>query len=151
AYRKLQEETGATQDSLANRLGKDRSTITNLLRLLKLPAFIQKDVLDGRLNMGHARVLVGFKTAQEQKTLRDAIIKKGLSVRQSEAWAKRRKGPARSKSKETELDHYLASLGENLKRSLGTKVDIKRKGREGRIVIYFYSDEELDRLLELLG
>jgi ParB family chromosome partitioning protein len=151
AYRRLQEETGATQDSLANRLGKDRSTITNFLRLLKLPAFIQKDVLDGRLNMGHARVLAGFKIAQEQKTLRDAIIKKGLSVRQSEAWAKRRKEPARSKSKGTELDHYLASLGENLKRSLGTKVDIKRKGKEGRIVIYFYSDEELDRLLELLA
>ncbi|MBK5100116.1 MAG: ParB/RepB/Spo0J family partition protein [Desulfobacteraceae bacterium] len=151
AYRKLQEETGASQDSLAKRLGKDRSTITNLLRLLKLPAFIQKDVIDGRLSMGHARVLVGLESLDEQKALRDMVIKKGLSVRQSEALAKRRKAPARSKSRANELNYYLDSLAENLKRSLGTKVDIKRRGRQGHIVIYFYSDDELDRLLELLG
>lgn len=151
AYRKLQEETGASQDSLAKRLGKDRSTITNLLRLLKLPAFIQKDVIDGRLSMGHARVLVGLESLDEQKALRDMVIKKGLSVRQSEALAKRRKAPARSKSRANELNYYLDSLAENLKRSLGTKVDIKRRGKQGHIVIYFYSDDELDRLLEFLG
>lgn len=151
AYRKLQEETGASQDSLAKRLGKDRSTITNLLRLLKLPDFIQKDVIDGRLSMGHARVLVGLESLDEQKALRDMVIKKGLSVRQSEALAKRRKAPARSKSRANELNYYFDSLAENLKRSLGTKVDIKRRGKQGNIVIYFYSDDELDRLLELLG
>ena len=151
AYKKLQEETGASQDSLAKRLGKDRSTITNLLRLLKLPDFIQKDVIDGRLSMGHARVLVGLESLDEQKALRDMVIKKGLSVRQSEALAKRRKAPARSKSRANELNYYFDSLAENLKRSLGTKVDIKRRGKQGNIVIYFYSDDELDRLLELLG
>jgi ParB family chromosome partitioning protein len=150
AYRKLQEETGATQDSLARRLGKDRSTITNLLRLLKLPGFIQKDVIDGRLSMGHARVLVGLKTREAQRALRDTVVKKGLSVRQAEVLAKRRKTPASSKSKGGEINLYLESLATNLKRSLGTKVDIKRRGRQGRIVIYFYSDEELERLLELL-
>ena len=151
AYRKLQEETGATQDSLARRLGKDRSSITNLLRLLKLPAFIQKDVIEGRLSMGHARVLAGLESGDEQRAMRDMVINKGLSVRQSEALAKRSKAPARARKRESEFNNYLESLAGDLKRSLGTKVDIKRRGRQGRIVIYFYSDDELDRLLDLLG
>jgi ParB family chromosome partitioning protein len=150
AYRKLLEETGATQDALAKRLGKDRSSITNLLRLLKLPISIQKDVINGQLSMGHARVVAGLKTRQEQMALRDMILKKDLSVRQAEAIAKKRKTFVRSNTKRSELDYYMQSLSDNLKRSLGTKVDIKKRGRQGRIVIYFYSDDELDRLLELL-
>jgi ParB family chromosome partitioning protein len=151
AYRRLIEETGATQDALAKRLGKDRSSIANLLRLLKLPVSIQKDVINGQLSMGHARVVAGLKTRQEQKALRDMILKKDLSVRQAEAFARRRKTFTRLTTKRTELDYYMQSLSDNLKRSLGTKVDIKKRGRQGRIVIYFYSDEELDRLLELLA
>lgn len=151
AYKRLLEETGATQDALAKRLGKDRSSMTNLLRLLKLPVFIKKDVINGQLSMGHARVLAGLKTRQEQKALRDMILRKGLSVRQAEAMAKRRKPSARSKTKRPELDYYMQTLSDNLKRSLGTKVDIKKRGKQGRIVIYFYSDDELDRLLELLA
>jgi ParB family chromosome partitioning protein len=151
AYRRLLEETGATQDLLAKRLGKDRSSITNLLRLLKLPVFIQQDLIDGRLSMGHARVLVGLEVGEEQRALRDTIVKKRLSVRQSEALAKRRRSQAHAKKKESDLDYYLQSLADNLKRSLGTKIDIKKKGGGGRIIIHFYSDDELDRLLDLLG
>jgi len=150
AYKKLLEETGVTQDGLSKRLGKDRSAIANLLRLLKLSASIQKDVIDGKLSMGHARVLAGLQSRQEQKTLRDMILRKGLSVRQAEAIARKRKTMTRSNAKRAELDYYMQSLSDNLKRSLGTKVDIKKRGRQGRIVIYFYSDDELDRLLELL-
>jgi ParB family chromosome partitioning protein len=151
AYRKLLEETGVTQEALAKRIGKDRSSIANVIRLLKLPAFIQKDVINGELSLGHARVVAGLKTRHEQKALRDMILKKGLSVRQAEAIAKRGKRVARSDGKRAELDYYMQSLSDNLKRSLGTKVDIKKRGRQGRIVIYFYSDEELDRLLEMLS
>lgn len=151
AYRKLLEETGVTQDLLAKRLGKDRSSVTNLLRLLKLPATIQKDLIDGRLHMGHARILAGLDTSEEQNALRDEIVKKGLSVRQSEALANRRKSVAPSKKRKgADVDYYLRSLTDKLKRSLGTKVDINRKGGKGRISIYFYSDEELDRILDLL-
>jgi ParB family chromosome partitioning protein len=150
AYRKLLEDTGATQDSLAKRLGKDRSSITNQLRLLKLPASIQKDLIDGRLHMGHARVLVGLDTTEEQNALRDMILKKGLSVRQSEALAKRRAPVRQSKRNGADVDYYLRSLTDKLKRSLGTKVDIKRKGGKGHISIYFYSDDELDRILDRL-
>ena len=151
AYRKLLEETGVTQDLLAKRLGKDRSSVTNLLRLLKLPATIQKDLIDGRLHMGHARILAGLDTSEEQNALRDEIVKKGLSVRQSEALAKRWKSVTPSKKRKgADVDYYLRSLTDKLKRSLGTKVDINRKGGKGRISIYFYSDEELDRILDLL-
>jgi ParB family chromosome partitioning protein len=150
AYRKLLEETGVTQDALAKRLGRERSSMTNLLRLLNLPVFIQKDVIDGRLHMGHARALAGLKTREAQKALRDKIIEKGLSVRQAETLAKTKKAPGRSKKKDPELDYYFQSLADDLKRSLGTKVDIKKGGKGGHIVVYFYSDEELDRLLELL-
>ena len=151
AYKRLLEEAEITQDSLAKRLGKDRSSITNLLRLLNLPLSIQKDLIDGRLSMGHARVLVGIGDPEEQKGLRDAVIKKGLSVRQTETLAKKRKRPGNFKNKQSELDYYVQSLADKLKLSLGTKVEIKKKGREGRIVVYFYSDEELERLLDLFG
>jgi ParB family chromosome partitioning protein len=151
AYKRLLEEVDVTQESLAKSIGKDRSSVTNLLRLLKLPAFIQKDLIDGRLSMGHARILAGIGGSEEQRDLRNTFIKKELSVRQAEMLAKKKRGHKRSKSKETELDYYLQSLADNLKGTLGTKVEIKKKGREGRIVVYFYSDEELDRLLEILG
>lgn len=151
AYKRLLEEAKITQDSLAKRLGKDRTSITNLLRLLNLPLSIQKDLIDGRLSMGHARVLVGIGDTEEQKGLRDAVIKKGLSVRQTETLAKKRRGPRNLKDKQSELDYYVQSLADKLKLSLGTKVEIKKKGREGRIVVYFYSDEELERLLDLFG
>ncbi len=151
AYKRLLEEMGATQDSMAKKLGKDRSSITNLLRLLNLPISIQKDVIDGRLRMGHARVLVGIKNHEEQKTLRDMAIKKGLSVRQLEALARKVTAPPRSGNRGTEEEHYFQSWADTLKRSLGTKVDIKKRGKEGRIIVYFYSDDELGRLLERLG
>jgi ParB family chromosome partitioning protein len=151
AYKRLLEEAEITQDSLAKRLGKDRSSIANLLRLLNLPLSIQKDLIDGRLSMGHARVLVGIGDPEEQKGLRDAVIKKGLSVRQTETLAKKSRGPGNLKNKQSELDYYVQSLADKLKLSLGTKVEIKKKGRAGRIVVYFYSDEELERLLDLFG
>lgn len=151
AYSKLLEETGITQDALAKRLGKERSSITNLLRLLKLPLQIQQDVIDGRLSMGHARVLAGLKKSEDQWSLRNAIIKRALSVRQSEALAKKGKGSTNTRKKRSAKDPYLRSLEDNLKRSLGTKVEIKKRGRKGTVVVHFYSDDELDRLLELFG
>ncbi len=151
AYARLLEETGATQESLAKRLGRDRSSIANLLRLLKLPGLIQQDVIDGQLSMGHARVLAGLSTGKEQRAMRDAIVEKGLSVRQAEALAKKRKGSRPAKRKGGEDDYYFESLTDRLKRSLGTKVEIRRRGRQGRIVVYFYSDDELDRLLDRMG
>jgi ParB family chromosome partitioning protein len=151
AYNNLLEQTGMTQEELAKRLGKDRSSVTNLLRLLRLPKGIQQDVMDGRLSMGHARLLAGLKDHQAQKALRDAIVKKGLSVRQAEALAKKGKASPGRGGKRASKEPYVQSLEERLKRSLGTKVEIKTRGGRGRITVYFYSDEELDRLMELFG
>jgi len=150
AYRKWMEYTQTTQEALAKSLGKERSTITNMLRLLKLPQTIQRDLIDNRLSMGHARVLVGLRNLKEQKKVRDLIVKKALSVRQVEEIVNKRKVAGRSGKKGVEQDYYIQSLSDNLKRTLGTKVDIKKRGRGGSIMIYFYSDEELDRLLDLL-
>jgi ParB family chromosome partitioning protein len=136
---------------VAKRLGKDRSTIANMLRLLKLPAYAQKDVIDGRLSMGHARVLAGIKSGIDVKKLRNAVVSKGLSVRQLEALAKKKAAPVPSRQNKKEIDYYMQSLADNLKRSLGTKVDIRKQGKQGSIVIHFYSDDELERLLDLLA
>ena len=144
ACKRLLEETGLTQEALAKRLGKDRTSITNLLRLLNLPQSIQRDVIDGSLSMGHARVLAGIKDPARQLALRDRVIQKGLSVRQLEDMAKTgKKRPALGIR-----DPYLSALSDDLKRSLGTQVEIRRRGKKGRIVIHFHSDEELDRLLQ---
>lgn len=151
AYSKLLEQSGETQESLAKRLGKDRSSITNTIRLLKLPEFIQKDIIDGRLSMGHARVLAGIGDVSKQKTLREAVIKKNLSVRQLETLAKVKARKKTSKNIDTELAYYFQSVADKLKGSLGTNVQILKTGKKGRIILYFYSDEELDRLIELLG
>ena len=151
AYNRLLEDTGLTQELIAKRLGKDRSTITNILRLLKLPSLVQKDIIDGRLSMGHARVLAGIKAPNDVKMLRDVTISKELSVRKLEALAKKINSPPSAKKRKKDDDDYMESLAHNLKRALGTKVDITKKGKEGRIIIYFFSDDELERLLERLG
>lgn len=152
AYQNLLEQTQMTQDELAKRLGKDRSSVTNLLRLLRLPKDIQQDVIDGRLTMGHARILAGLKEPAAQKGLRHVIVTKGLSVRQAEALAKRAKSaPPGYRGKTSSPDPYVQSLENRLKQSLGTKVEIKRTAGRGAIVVHFYSDEELDRLLDRLG
>jgi ParB family chromosome partitioning protein len=151
AFKRWLEDTETTQDILAQKVGKDRSTISNMLRLLNLPKEIQKDIIDGRLSMGHARVLAGLKSPTEQNRIKDLIIKKDLSVRQTETLAKRELSGMHLRKKSHDLDEYLSTLSDGLKRSLGTKVEIKRKGKRGTINIHFYSDDELDRLLERLS
>jgi len=151
AYRKLIEDMRVTQEVLAKRLGKERSTVANLLRLLKLPLQIQQDLIDGHITMGHARVLAGIKNTGDQQALRRRILKDGLSVRQLENVIKHRYGKRKGDVRKREVDSFLEAMENDLKRSLGTKVSVKRKGREGKIVIHFYSDDELERLMERLG
>ena len=149
AYKRWLEISNATQEILAKRVGKERSTITNILRLLTLPKPVQQNIVDGSLSMGHARVLAGIKSSSEQIRVRDLILKKGLSVRQTEDLIKKRPASS-SKENRSEEGYYLQSLSDNLKRVLGTKVSIKKRGKKGSINIYFYSDEELARLIDFL-
>ena len=151
AYKRWLENSKTTQEILAQRVGKERSTITNLLRLLNLPVNIQKDIIDKNLTMGHARVLAGLKSPGDQKRFRDIIVKKQLSVRQTENLIKKegqKRPPAKEKNEE---EYYIESLAKELKKTLGTKVEIRRHGKKGQINIFFYSNEELERLLEILS
>ena len=150
AYKRWLEDTKTTQEELAKRIGKDRSTITNMLRLLNLPQVVQEDLIEDRMTMGHARVLAGLKTAEEQLEIRGFIVNKALSVRQAEELVRKGLKKGQPVNLKVEEEYYQQSLLDNLKRSLGTKVELKRKGKKGSIVIHFYSNEEFDRLLEIL-
>ena len=150
AYQELLQEFNFTQEALSARIGKNRTTIANFLRLLKLPDDVQRDIIDGRLSAGHARVLVSIDSPSTQRKIRDLVIKRSLSVRQTEALAKRFLASRRPEAIRDEIDSYLESLVNNLQDSLGTKVAIERKGKKGRIIIEFYSDDELGRLIERL-
>ena len=150
AYQELVHRFDLTQEALSKRIGKNRSTIANFLRLLKLPAVLQQDLIDGRLTTGHARVLVSIDSPAAQRVMRDLIVKKSLSVRQTEALMKKAGAPKKSKGLKDEIDTYLESLAKDLQDSLGTKVAINRKGKRGKIIIEFYSDEDLGRLVDRL-
>ena len=150
AYQELLQEFNFTQEALSARIGKNRTTIANFLRLLKLPDDVQRDIIDGRLSAGHARVMVSIDSPSIQRKIRDLVIKRSLSVRQTEALAKRFLASRRPEAIRDEIDSYLESLVNNLQNSLGTKVAIERKGKKGRIIIEFYSDDELGRLVERL-
>ncbi len=152
AYRYLVENFDLTQDEVARRVGKERSTVANALRLLRLPGMVQQDVISGRISMGHARALLSLETASSITRVRDQIIKKHLSVRQTEALVRRTKaaGDTSPRPKKA-VDPGLADLTAKLQRRLGTQVKINGKAGDdkgGRIEIYYYSQEELERLLE---
>jgi ParB family transcriptional regulator, chromosome partitioning protein len=151
AYHELMQKFHLTQEALSKKVGKDRSTVANLLRLLKLPPIIQQDLINGQLTTGHARVLVALESPSVQKKVRNLIIKKSLSVRQTEDLVKKISKLEKSKSPKTETDHYIESLSKDLQKSLGTKVVIRRKGKKGKIIIEFYSDEDLGRLIDHLS
>ncbi|MEE8299881.1 MAG: ParB/RepB/Spo0J family partition protein [Desulfatiglandales bacterium] len=150
AYQEMIENFNLTQVVLSKRIGKDRSTIANFLRLLKLPSIIQQDLIDGQFTIGHARVLINIESPLVQKEIRDLIIEKSLSVRQTEALVKKTLAPKKARGPKGGTDYYIESLAKDLQKSLATKVSIKRKGEKGRIMIEFYSDEELSRLIDRL-
>jgi ParB family chromosome partitioning protein len=146
AYKRLQDEFKLTQEDLAKRVGKERSTVTNFLRLLGLPKEVKHDVASGALSMGHAKALLSLERVRDQLQAAALIVKKGLSVREAETLAARLKNPP--KEKKARQSHELKSVEEKLRKALGTKVSIAAKAKGGRIVIDYYSNEELDRILD---
>ena len=153
AYRQLADEFNLTQDEIATRVGKARSTIANILRLLDLDQTVQDAVSDGNISEGHARALVGTSAAV-QRQLVQAIEARGLSVRQTEELVRRlRDKPppsADSAAAAADSDGEMEHLEEGLRRALGTKVLLARSRKGGRIVIEYYSDEEFSRLYDRL-
>jgi ParB family transcriptional regulator, chromosome partitioning protein len=153
AYHRLIEEFGLTQEQAAVRVGKSRSAVANFLRLRQLPEPIKASINEGKLSMGHARALLGTDTTAQQNAAWHAIIRKGLSVRQAEELVKRLRQAAQTveRKKDSSEDRHLAGVAEQLSRRFGTKVEIRRKGKKGKLEIEFYSTEDLNRVLELLN
>jgi ParB family chromosome partitioning protein len=151
AYHQLITEFGLTQEQASARVGKSRSAVANFLRLRQLPAQIKESITQGKLSMGHARALLGADTPAQQSAAWRAIIQKSLSVRQTEDLVKRLRNASKivERKKGTTEDRHLNGLAENLSRRFGTKVQIKRRGKKGKLEIDFYSDDDLNRLLEL--
>ena len=158
-YHELMQLHGLTQEELARKLGKDRSTISNMVRLLALPKAIQQDLEMGRLSAGHARALLSFSEPTEQLKLRERLLLKNWSVRETEKQVRMilelRENKAIQSSKEIwindELNTELRSIEAELQRYLGTKMRIDHKPPfQGEIKLSYFSAEELDRLLALL-
>lgn len=147
--KKMIETYGLTQEQVSYSVGKSRPYITNSLRLLKLPGRVQELTAEGKISTGHARALASVKSQQKQVDLAVKAAKEGLSVRQIEKLAKEVKEPvAKPKPKKKSADEKRVE--EDLRKALGTKVNLNRKGKKGKIEIEFYSPEELERLIDLL-
>lgn len=153
AYRKLTTEFDLKQEQVAAAVGKDRSSVANYLRLLKLPDDVRNDVASGALSMGHARALLSLTDeGQQRKAARD-VVAKGLSVRDAERLVKRLSIETKSDPKSVRakaIDVHTRAAEERLQVALGTRVRIVRKGKKGRIEVDFASEDELHRLFEQL-
>ncbi len=153
AYWTLVEEFGMTQEQVARRVGKSRSAVANVIRLLNLPDFVQKVLASGKISEGHARALLPLEEEQ-QKELLKLIVEKGLSVRQTESLARRMlegAGKERKEESSRNMGVELSRLVEKMQSSLGTKVELMKGKKGGKVVIYFYSDEELENIYSRLA
>lgn len=151
AYQKMIEDFSLTQDSVAQAVGKERSTVGNILRLLKLPKEMQKSVYDGVISAGHGRALLGEESVLERKRLYELVLKKGLSVREIENLVKNgNKNISRRDKKNKDRGHEVIALEEELQRALGTKVRVMAQKKRGKIIIEYYSLDDLDRLINVL-
>jgi ParB family chromosome partitioning protein len=153
AYKRLVSELGLSQDQVAEKVGKDRSTVANLLRLLRLPEPIRDAIARQDISPGHARPLLALKEAEAQIQIARDVVEKGLSVREVEKQVKAVGTPQKPSKKIKEAsptDPNTRAAEDRLRRALGTRVHIIRKGKGGTLEISFYSEEELGRIYETL-
>lgn len=149
AYQKLIDEFGFTQEETAEAVGKDRTSVANILRLLNLPQKIQEALKKGELSMGHGRALLGLETSAAQMEACKKIIAKGLSVREAENLVRQRR---LSRTKQASIvaqkrDYELTAIEEELQHILGTKVKILKGKKHGKVEIEYYSDSDLERII----
>jgi len=149
-YRQLVEDFGLSHEEVAKRVGKSRSTVSNTLRLLRLPASVRQALGAGRLSEGHARALLALPTAQAQSAAAQTVLKRGLSVRQTEDLVHRLTGQRRRPTASRRRSPEETAVEEQLRQALGTKVTLRRGRKGGSVVIHFYSEEELEALIERL-
>ncbi|KKQ44242.1 MAG: Stage 0 sporulation protein J [Candidatus Moranbacteria bacterium GW2011_GWC2_37_8] len=145
AYQKLSEEFQMTQEEVAVKMGKSRSVVANKMRLLTLPVEIQKGLIDGKITEGHAKAILSLENSEKQRAMYELILANNLTVRQVEEKAK--ETSVRSHERKSSIDPQTKALENTLVEALGTKVKISKAGDGGKIVIEFYSQEDLDSLL----
>jgi ParB family chromosome partitioning protein len=156
-FAQLLDQFQLTQEEAAAKVGKSRAAVANALRLLKLPDAVQKHVREGRLSVGHAKAILGLPGEKEQRRVAERVLKAGLNVRQTEALvakltARATKAPAEPvAARAVPADANLANLETRLRERFGTKVQLHYQQGRGAVEIHFYSDAELERVLELLG
>jgi ParB family chromosome partitioning protein len=148
-YKRLLEECHLSQQELAQKIGKDRSSVANTLRLLSLPEQVQKMISDGALSEGHARAILSLSTEKERLDLASRVLKDGLSVRKTEELVYAKKKPSAARAK-TGVSPAFLEIEEKLKQFFGTSVKVVSKKKGGKIEVEFYSEEDLTRILELL-
>ncbi|MZG53696.1 MAG: ParB/RepB/Spo0J family partition protein [Nitrospinae bacterium] len=153
AYARLSNEFALTQEMVAEKVGKSRTAVANILRLLKLSRNIKEDLISGKISTGHARALLGLEDSKQREALRKEIAKQDLTVRQTESRVNKIKNgglkkPVRGKASK---DIFIKDLERDLARRLGTKVDITPKKKGGKLVVTYYSDEDLERIQVLMG
>jgi ParB family chromosome partitioning protein len=147
AYQKLMHELNYTQEMVAEKVGKDRASVANFIRLLKLPPEIQKMVAEGKISMGHARALITLEKPDQQIFISRLIVQKNLSVRDVEKMMAEKRQPSSPKPKQP-LDPDLLALQDELVQILGTKVAISGNSQKGTVKLFYFSLEELNRLFD---
>jgi len=150
AYQQLVDEFGLTQQQVADKVGKNRVTVTNTLRLLKLPTQVKEALLQGEITEGHARAMLRLPSQKDQLDMLEAVLKGALSVRQTEQLVRRLAEEPKHKPKLAKKPPELTALEDDFRQALGTKVNLSRGSKGGRLVIYFYSEEELQAIHDLI-
>jgi len=150
AYRQLVEEFGLSHEAVAKRVGKSRVAVTNTLRLLGLADVVKQALVDGKITEGHARALLALSTQKAQASALQTVLNLSLSVRQAEELVRKLAGQKPIKAKKPAKNADVHDVEKRLQHSLGTKVVLKHGKKGGAVTIYYYSDEELDALLEKL-
>jgi ParB family chromosome partitioning protein len=150
AFKKLIDDLGLSQSQVASRVGKERSTITNSLRLLSLPRYVQEDLLEKRLTSGHARAVLMVENKELQRELREKIVGRGLSVRQAESLARYLSSGKAAEKRVPSDDPDLKKLGHDLSLLTGAVVKILPKKRGGRVEIHYQTLDDLDRIISIM-
>lgn len=148
AYQRLADEFSLTQEDISIKVGRDRASVSNTIRLLKLPEKIKEEVYQGRISMGHAKAILMLESERAQLELCDKIIKRGLSVREAEYFVKR-KMKGSSQGRPRKHANEVRAVEEELQLMLGTKVTLFHRGKRGKIIVEYYSNDDLERLLNL--
>jgi len=153
AYARLSNEFALTQEMVAEKVGKSRAAVANILRLLKLSRNIKEDLISEKISMGHARALLGLEESKQMETLRNEIIKQDLTVRQTESRVNKLKKGVLDKpiTQKINKDIFTKDLEKDLARRLGTKVNILPKKNGGKLIVAYYSDDDLERIQMLMG